>query len=303
MTFTKIADDVFVVIGGSFPKCNTVVVIADEIAVIDSGCAIEDLRRFLMTQDMVLSDINTIILSHIHPDHITHTMRLNRLSNCRIAANEITAPLFDEKEKLKQFLGFDKANPVRKLWEQLVNEKMFGVFDEGRVDEVLKNGDKIGLGNITLKTLYTPGHLPDHMCIEILEPNMIFASDIDLTEFGPYYGHPNSSISDFKISIQNLKNGNYDGLISGHLKDPLVVDYKDRLTAYSRQIDMREDLVLSAILDGAKTVPEITINPIIYPSLTHPVFMQFELWMIEHHVASLIENGLVTEEKGKLTHI
>ena len=303
MTFTKIADDVFVVIGGSFPKCNTVVVVADEIAVIDPGCAIEDLRRFLMTQDMVLSDINTIILSHIHPDHITHTMRLNRLSNCRIAANEITAPLFDEKEKLKQFLGFDKANPVRKLWEQLVNEKMFGVFDEGRVDEVLKNGDKIGLGNITLKTLYTPGHLPDHMCIEILEPNMIFASDIDLTEFGPYYGHPNSSISDFKISIQNLKNGNYDGLISGHLKDPLVVDYKDRLTAYSRQIDMREDLVLSAILDGAKTVPEITINPIIYPSLTHPVFMQFELWMIEHHVASLIENGLVTEEKGKLTHI
>ncbi|MCK4978163.1 MAG: hypothetical protein KAS36_14610, partial [Anaerolineales bacterium] len=114
---------------------------------------------------------------------------------------------------------------------------------------------------------------------------------------------PNSSIPDFKMSIQTIKRGEYDGLISGHLKDPLVVDYKDRLTAYSRQIDMREDLVLSAILDGAKTIPEITINPIIYPSLTHPVFMQFELWMIEHHVASLIENGLVTEEKRKLTPI
>ena len=116
MTFSKITDDVFVVIGGSFPKCNTVVVIADELVVIDPGCPVEDLRRFLMTQDIVLNDIDTIILTHIHPDHITHTMRLNRLSKCRIVANDITTPLFNDKEEMKRFLGFDKSNPVRKLW-------------------------------------------------------------------------------------------------------------------------------------------------------------------------------------------
>jgi hypothetical protein len=138
------------------------------------------------------------------------------------------------------------------------------------------------------------------MCIEIIEPNLIFGSDIDLTEFGPYYGHPNSSIPDFKSSIQKVKQGDYAGLISGHLSEPLVVDYKDRLTAYYRQIEIREDIVLSAILDGAKTVAEITVNPIIYPSLTHPVYMQFERWMIEHHVASLVSGGFIEEEKGRL---
>ena len=301
MTFSKITDDVFVVVGGSFPKCNTVVIIDNELVVIDPGCPVEDLRRFLMTQDIVMSDIDTIILSHIHPDHITHAMRLNRVSNCRIVANEITAPLFNEKEEMKRFLGFDKGNPVRKLWEQLVDEKMFGAFDEGKVDEVVTDDQKIDLGNLTLRTMYTPGHLPDHMCIEILEPNLIFASDIDLTEFGPYYGHPNSSITEFKSSIQKLKSSTYDGFISGHLKDPLVPDYKDRLVVYYRQIDMREDLVLSAIHNGARTVPEITVNPIIYPSLTHPVFMQFERWMIEQHVKSLIKDGLVIEERGKLS--
>lgn len=303
MTFSKLSDGVFVVIGGSFPRCNTVVVIADEVVVIDPGCAVEDLRGFLMTQDLNLRDIDTVILSHIHPDHITHTMRLNRLSNCRVAANEITTPLFNEKEEMKRFLGFAKGNPVRKLWEQLVDERMYGAFDEGRVDEVLSNGDKFSLGDITLQTIYTPGHLPDHMCIEILEPNLVFASDIDLTEFGPYYGHPNSSIRDFKNSIRKLQHGKYSGLISGHLKEPLVEDYKDRLTAYSRQIGMREDLVLSAILEGAKTIPEITATPIIYPSLTNPVFLQFEAWMIEHHVASLLASGLIEESKGKLSPI
>ncbi|MFW9786455.1 MAG: MBL fold metallo-hydrolase [Candidatus Thorarchaeota archaeon] len=303
MTFTQLADDIFVVIGGSFPRCNTLVVVADELVVIDPGCAIEDLRRFIMSQDMEMRDIDTIILSHIHPDHITHAMRINRLSNCRIVANDITAPLFNEKEEMKRFLGFVKTNPVRKLWEDLVDQKMYGALEDGRVDEIVRDGDKYSLGTTTLRMLYTPGHLPDHMCFEILEPNLVFTSDIDLTEFGPFYGHPNSSIPDFKMSIQKIMQNEFDGLISGHLKDPLVVNYKEKLTSYYRQFEIREDLVLSAILDGAKTVPEIIVDPIIYPSLTHPVFMQFERWMIEHHVSSLIGSGLVEENKGKLRAI
>jgi len=288
------------VIGGTFPRCNTLVAIDEEIAVIDPGCNVEDLRALLQQNNLVLRDIDTVILSHIHPDHITHAMRLNRLSNCRIAANEITAPLFDDKEKMKEFLGFHKGQPVREMWEQLVNSKMYGCLDEGKVDEVLHDGDKFTLGNITLRMLYTPGHLPDHMCIEILESNIVYGSDIDLTEFGPYYGHPNSSIPEFKESIQKLQQKDYRALISGHLKNPVVEDYKTALDAFGRQFDIREDMILAAIMGGASSVPEITMNPIIYPSLTHPVFMQFETWMVEHHVTSLIELNLVEEKKGNL---
>ncbi len=299
MTQVELAEGLHVVIGGHFPKCNTLVIIDNEVVVVDPGCGIEDLRAFLMTQNLTLNDVGTVILSHIHPDHITHAVRLNRLSRCRIAANEITTPLFNDKEKMKNFLGFDRTNPVRPLWEKLVNSRMFGALEDGRVDEELQNGDKFALGNCTLRMLYTPGHLPDHMCIEILEPNLVFAADIDLTEFGPYYGHPNSSISDFKDSIRRLQHNNYRGLISGHLKEPLIEDYKTALAAYQRIIGIREDLVLAAIMDGAGSVPEITLNPIIYPSLTDPVYLQFETWMIEHHVASLLQRGLIEEKKKR----
>lgn len=303
MTHIKIDEGLFLVIGGSFPRCNTLVVIDEEVVVVDPGCNVEDLRALLQQNDLTLRNIDTIILSHIHPDHITHTMRLNRLSNCRIAANEVTAPLFNDKEKMKTFLGFHKGHPVRKLWEQLVNSKMYGALDDGHVDEVLHDGDKFALGNITLQMLYTPGHLPDHMCIEILEPNIVYGSDIDLTEFGPYYGHPNSSIPDFKDSIMKLQHRDYKALISGHLKNPIVEDYKTALAAYLRQFGMREDLVLAAIMGGASSIPEITMNPIIYPSLTNLVYLQFETWMIEHHVAALIDRDLVEERKGKLVSL
>ena len=303
LTHIKIDEGLFLVLGGSFPRCNTLVAIDEEVVVVDPGCNVEDLRDLLQQNDLTLRNIDTIILSHIHPDHITHTMRLNRLSNCRIAANEVTAPLFDDKEKMKEFLGFRKGHPVRKLWEQLVNSKMYGALDEGHVDEVLRDGDKFDLGNITLQMLYTPGHLPDHMCIEILESNIVYGSDIDLTEFGPYYGHPNSSISDFKESIHKLQHNNYKALISGHLKKPIIEDYKTALAAYQRQFGIREDMVLAAIMGGAKSVLEITMNPIIYPSLTNPIFLQFETWMVEHHITSLIEQNLIEEKKGNLIPI
>ncbi|MGY5860099.1 MAG: MBL fold metallo-hydrolase [Candidatus Thorarchaeota archaeon] len=303
MTSIEIKPGLFLVIGGPFPRCNTLVVIDEEVAVVDPGCNVEDLRALLQDNDKTLRDIDTVILSHIHPDHITHAMRLNRLSNCRIAANEITAPLFNNKEKMKDFLGFHKGHPVRRMWEELVNSKMYGCLDEGQVDEVVSDGDKFALGNITLRTLYTPGHLPDHMCIEILEPNIVFGSDIDLTEFGPYYGHPNSSLQEFKDSIQKLKDRDFKALISGHLKNPVVEDYKTALSAYERQFDIREDMVYSLIMGWASSIQQITMTPIIYPSLTNPVFLQFETWMIEHHVASLIEKNLVEERKGKLVPI
>lgn len=303
MSSIEIGPHIFLVIGGSFPRCNTLVVIDEDIVVVDPGCNVEDLRVLLQQNNRTLRDIDTVIVSHIHPDHITHAARLNRLSNCRIAANEITAPLFDDKEKMKNFLGFHKGHPVRVLWEKLVNSKMYGCLDDGHVDEVLLDGDKFALGNITLRMLFTPGHLPDHMCIEIIEPNIVYGSDIDLTEFGPFYGHPNSSIPDFKESIQKLQQRDFEALISGHLKSPIVEDYKTALEAYQRQFDIREDMVLAAIMSGASSIPEITMNPIIYPSLTHPVFMQFERWMIEHHVESLIEVNLIEERKGKFVAI
>jgi glyoxylase-like metal-dependent hydrolase (beta-lactamase superfamily II) len=299
MTHCKIGDNAFVVVGGSFPRCNTLVVIGDEVLVVDPGCSIEDLRRFLAEMEFSLSDVGTVVLSHIHPDHIVHAARIQRLSKCRIAANEITAPLFNNKERMKEFLGFHKANPVRPLWERLVNQKMYGALDDGRVDEILSDGDKFSNGGVTLRMLHTPGHTPDHMCVELLEQNLVFAADIDLTEFGPYYGHPNSSIGQFRNSIHILKERQYAGLVSGHLDEPLVVEYAQALDAYERQIDLREDLVLLAVQDGATSIPEITVNPIIYPSLTDPVYLQFETWMIEHHVESLEEKGMIEKRNNR----
>jgi len=299
----QLADNLHVVVGGGFPFCNSLVILENEIVIVDPGCPLEKLRAFLQKHDLQLRNIDLVILSHIHPDHITHTMKLKRLSNCKIAANEITAPLFDEKEEMKRFLGFTKGQPVRHLWEDLVNKRMYGALDEGHIDITLRDDEEYSIGDITLKMLYTPGHLPDHMCIEIVEPNFVFGADIDCTAFGPFYGHPNCSISEFKESIHILRNSDYSGLVSGHLEQPLIDNYKPVLEEYEGHFDAREEKVYQIILNGAASIDEIILNPIIYPSLLNPVFLQFERWMIEHHLHSLEQRGLIEENAGNLTVI
>jgi glyoxylase-like metal-dependent hydrolase (beta-lactamase superfamily II) len=234
------------------------------------------------------------MLSHIHPDHITHASRIQRVAKAKVIANEITAPCFNDKEEMKNFLGFHPEQKVRPFWENLVNDKMYGALDDGKVDIIVHDQESITLGDSVLRTLYTPGHLPDHMCVEFPELGLVFGADIDCTEFGPFYGHPNSSIPLFKESIEMLLNREYDGLISGHLQDPLVKDYKSALKSYSLQIDMRDDFVLMSISGGAGTVDEITMDPIIYKSLSNFVYLQFEKWMIEHHINSLMVKQKVT---------
>ncbi|NHJ14874.1 MAG: MBL fold metallo-hydrolase [Candidatus Thorarchaeota archaeon] len=296
----EVHPQVSVISGGAFPQCNSLVILGDEITVVDPGCQLENLRMFLAKHGHRLHDIDAILLSHIHPDHITHAARIQKLSLCRIMANEITAPLYNNKEEMKRFLGFARSNSVRPLWEELVNTKMYGALDEGTVDVILRDDERLSLGDITLKMFYTPGHLPDHMCIELLEANLLFAADIDCTEFGPYYGHPNSSIPDFIESIDEVKRRQYSGIISGHLKQPLISEYGPALDAYSRLIEVREDLVLAAVSGGKKTIEEIARTPIIYPSHPSPVFLQFEIWMIEHHIDSLLSKGLIERKREQL---
>jgi hypothetical protein len=97
-----------------------------------------------------------------------------------------------------------------------------------------------------------------------------------------------------------LKKRDYKGMISGHLQEPLIVDHRNALSEYETHFDRREEAVLNSIRDGADTIDALSVNPIVYPPLSDLVLLQFEKWMVEHHVSSLMEKGLVEAVNKKL---
>ena len=172
---------------------------------------------------------------------------------------------------------------------------MFGI----EIAHRLTDGERIDLGGITLQTIHTPGHTPGHMAFFNPEHDLLFSGDIDLTPFGPFYGHDFADISDFLSSIEKLNHAGAKMVISGHA-GPFNDNLAKRFCEYKTVIHNRDRVLLENLtrpkyeeeFNGAnlfyKYYPE-------YPDL----IKWFEMVHIEKHLMRLKAMGKVRQEDNK----
>ena len=137
--------------------------------------------------------IDLLILTHCHIDH-----RLTRteIPDVPVWCHEKEDIFLQDKDQFFTAMGLKRSDL-----------DLAGLFDfaQGMFDieiaQRLTDGDRIDLGGITLETIHTPGHTPGHLAFFIPEHKLLFSGDIDLTTFGPIYGHDFADINDFLTSI------------------------------------------------------------------------------------------------------
>jgi len=173
-----------------------------------------------------------------------------------------------------------------------------GIFDM-KIRHNLIDGEQIDLGGLTLVTLYTPGHSPGHLAFYIPEHDLLFSADVDLTSFGPFYGHDFADIDDFIQSIKRLKTLNPKIVATGHA-GPFEGDISKDFDDYEEVIYRRERLVLEH-LTRPRSLEYFTGRNLIFRSYPEdPHLMQwFELIHVEKHLKRLAANGRVRQEAGK----
>jgi glyoxylase-like metal-dependent hydrolase (beta-lactamase superfamily II) len=138
--------------------------------------------------------IDLLILTHCHIDH-----RLTRsgIGNIPVWCHERDAVYLKDSEYFFTAMGFKRSGlelPGR-------FDLPHGMFDI-EIEHELVEGERVELGGITLETIHTPGHTPGHLSFVVPEYNLLFSGDIDLTPFGPFYGHDFAHIEDFLESIE-----------------------------------------------------------------------------------------------------
>lgn len=144
-----------------------------------------------------LRDIELVVLSHEHLDHVGaawHFGKHTLVAAHRLAANKIM--LRDDFAMLRKM--FNEPNVP---------------FD---VDLWLEEGNLIDLGNFRLEVMYTPGHTS--ACISLFEPDkgLLFAADTLMPGgvMGGIFG--SGSISDYIQSLRRLQSLPATILLSGH---------------------------------------------------------------------------------------
>jgi glyoxylase-like metal-dependent hydrolase (beta-lactamase superfamily II) len=105
------------------------------------------------------------------------------------------------------------------------------------------------VGDISLHPIYTPGHTIDHYCFYEPSAKVLFSVDYDLSPFDPWYGHRESSIDDFKRSMELLKKLDIAVLVSGH-RGIMTNKIRSELDEFCSKIDRRNEKIFILLEQG-----------------------------------------------------
>ncbi|MCE4628159.1 MAG: MBL fold metallo-hydrolase [Desulfurococcales archaeon] len=169
---------------GRFPGSNCLIIKGAKNAVlIDAGCKREQVES-------ARNHVDAVLYTHIHPDHITHHELLR--------GKPVIAPAADAAYESLEALAQRYAPEAWREWLRYV-DTVFGLRSVPRADRAYEPWEEVRVGDVSIETIPAPGHTQGHTLLII--DGHLHLSDIDLTSFGPWYGHPESSITQFISDI------------------------------------------------------------------------------------------------------
>ena len=125
----------------------------------------------------------------------------------------------------------------------------------GEAGRVLAPGDRLRLAGTTLDVVATPGHTPDHLAFR-LESGAVLVGDHVLGRGTSVVTHPEGDVVAYLESLRRVHDLGPSALYCGHgpelTENPgAVLDFYLAHRAY------RENQLLTALADGARTVDEL----------------------------------------------
>ncbi|NWH06724.1 MBL fold metallo-hydrolase [Desulfobacter latus] len=145
---------------------NCIIVFGEKITLIDTGTkgCFRHIFNYIRENGRDISDIETVILSHSHPDHIGSAAEIKNIAGCRILAHE------GEKSWIENIDIQNRERPVPGFFE-LVDQSV-------KIDAFLEHNREIKADkNITMKIIHSPGHSRGSVNILFPEDRILFTAD------------------------------------------------------------------------------------------------------------------------------
>lgn len=269
--------------GGRVPYANSLLIHDDVTALIDTGADRQDLAHVATSfgPDLVIN-------SHFHIDHT----RGNYLfPNAKIIAHPWDA------RALTSVDNFIRATGLSRLGMEYIKNDYYRDLSLPvcQAEGALADGKILDFGTTKARVIHTPGHTPGHCAFFFEEEEILFAGDVDLTSFGPWYGNPDADILAFRSSIIKLRELKPKLVLTGHL-EPISEGITERFDRYLSVLDQRDELLLE-FLREPKTLVEIVDAKLIYRKHPEPVLVYrfFEEMMVRKHLNKLKAEGLIAK--------
>ena len=197
---------------------------------VDSNDGHEALTNGLRSLGLDLRDVHTLVVSHLHPDHVGLAPRLldehphmrfvmhERVDHALPIYNrpELWGPAFAEAAREhgapREFWEFFLADIPIPEWWRLVEPPHLTVAD----------GDQIRVDDRRhLSVLYTPGHEIAHICLQDSATGVLFSGDHVLGRITPYVGWEDPDrdpdpLGNFIDSLVRIRDGGFGTTFPAH---------------------------------------------------------------------------------------
>jgi len=131
-----------------------------------------------------IKDINRIVLTHLHPDHVEAVNEIKRKTGAKIYSHWVEAVYLSQELEYNGPPNKDAFEHILKIMGTNIDKvtKEFGNINVGPIitDVLLEDGDTIGN---TLQVIHTPGHTPGHISLYDKERRILIGGYIFLIQF------------------------------------------------------------------------------------------------------------------------
>jgi len=281
----EIKKNIFLVPGkkkSQFPYCCCLLVKGRDLSVlIDAGMGKPQMDACLE------KGFDILILSHCHVDH---RLTIRHIPEKPVWSHEKEVTYIQNEKNFIEGIGYARGG--------IDYYELFGhlILPESKVQRTLADGDRVDIGGLTLEILHTPGHTPGHLSFYIPEEKFLFAADVDLTPFGPMYGHYFSDIDEFIDTIRKIKATEASIVATGHT-EPYYDQIPQRFDDFEKVIYKRDQLIFEK-LDQPRTVSDLLNQNLIYSKYpeSQVVTRFFEMVHIEKQLDRLVKLGKAKKE-------
>ena len=192
-------------IGGKNFDSNIYLIIDKTIALVDAGTGMnfETVKQNLGKFNLKPNDIELLINTHCHYDHVGGDINFIRSAGCEVAIHELEANLLREGNGVVTCADMfgEKLEPIDVAIE-------------------LREGSKIKLGELTLEVLRTPGHTAGSICLYEPKQRLLFSGDIIFSDGVGRTDLPTGDTVALRNSIERLLKLDVQNIYPGH--GPLV---------------------------------------------------------------------------------
>lgn len=233
---------------------------------IDTGVpsdeAYNGLQKQLKLHGLKPKDIERVIITHLHNDHIGLAERL------RDFGAEIWAG----------YMARDRQEMIVKEWNNLYENTLkeldlFGgqqyrynitrnryVFKSDikpmPIDRYLADGEKFTLGDLDLEVIWTPGHSYEHICLLDQKNRILFSGDHVLPKITSHVAlhsyRDHDPLGEYLSSLEKIQDVDVDTILPGH--EWVFNDLKPRVQQLMTHHRNRLDEMKETLEDGPQTV-------------------------------------------------